>query len=204
MARLGVLDTETTGLPHQSNCVAILQIAVIIVDSADPKLTPIDKFSRMLQIPADADLQPYAMYMHRQHGRNQGHYRNYGDNPAATFEDLYDFLASHKIEKQKVIPCGHNAGPFDVPLLLRSAYRYGVDLGTVLDHHVIDTAGMAFDRFGVIGSGELESVSLRKLAPFLGVEFDDKAAHEAMYDAEITLECLRRMKTASYPQRDTI
>lgn len=196
-----VYDTETTGLPHQQARTVIVQIAgyVIDINKEGWPVIPGSSFVRFLQIPPGASLGPFAMNMHRKHGRNQAFFKTNGDAPAATYEELYDHLRLFMNKDadgkdQKVMPCGHNAGPFDVPLLLREAYRYGVDLGDVLDHHIIDTAGMATDRYGALGTGELASVSLRKLAPFLGVEFDDAKAHDAGYDRDITAACLRKMK----------
>lgn len=192
-----VFDFETTGLPHQGERIVPVQFASVIIDPNEAGMPEIRGvgLNEFLRIPEGATLGPYAMNMHRKKGRTHGFFQLNGRSPVSLYEQLYAELTEINTRfGGKTIPCGHNAGPFDVPLLLREAYLYGVDMGDVLDHHVIDTASMAFDRYGVLGDNSLPKVGLNKLAAHLGVTCDAHEQHDAMYDVRVTAACLRKMK----------
>lgn len=190
-----VFDLETTGLPHQADKVVPLQIAGVFINPNAPGWPELTRFSSFIQIPDDATLQPDAMGMHLKHGRRHGFFQLKGVPAVQVYEQLADLFTKYKDQfGQKVCLAGHNAATFDIPLLKRDAYRYGVDIDAAADYHPIDTMIMADVKHGpLFGDGTLPKVSLRYVAKHLGLDFDEKAAHDAMYDVEATLFCLRKL-----------
>lgn len=190
-----VFDLETTGLPHQADKIVPVQIAGIFINPNAPGWPELSRFSSFIQIPADATLQAYAMGMHLKHGRKHGFFQLKGEPSVQVYENLAAMLTRYQEQfGRKVRFAGHNAATFDIPLLKRDAYRYGVDLDSSTDYHPIDTMIMAdFKHGGLFGDGTMPKVSLRNVAKQLGFAFDEKAAHDAMYDVEATLFCLRKL-----------
>jgi DNA polymerase III epsilon subunit-like protein len=190
-------DLETTGLPAEADYIGIVQLAAIMIDPNLPGWPEVGRFASYLRLQPGVYKSPFAMRMHRDRGKSETFFAARGGEPASVYHQFERFLKPFG----EVVLAGHNAGPFDVPLLARDMRRCGFDLtdgkpggGRLADHHIIDTASMAFDRFGCIGSGELSKVSLKPLAEFLGFAFDAEKAHEAVYDVEVMLYCLRKMK----------
>lgn len=191
---LFVFDLETTGLPHEADKVVPVQIAGVMIDPNQPGWPQIGQFQTFLQIPSDAYRSDFAMDTHRKKGRDEAFFALEGAPPMFAYQELAKWLDTFG---SKVVPVVHNA-PFDVPLIKRDAFRHGIDLDKHMDYHSLDTAAMAFERY--VLTGQLEKCGLKKLAPFLGVEFDEKAAHDAMYDVKATAECLRRMMTPGFSE----
>lgn len=173
-----------------------IEFAAEILDPNKPGWPTIAKYHSVLDIPADATLQPGAMQMHRDKGRGLNFFHTRGQFAGYVYEQVVDFILEHvnrqgeKDEPIKMVPAGHNAARFDIPLLWKDAFRYGIDMDKVLDHHFLDTAGMAYERF-MFRSQELKKVSLKLLAQHLGVTVDAKETHKAAYDVELTAAVLR-------------
>ena len=187
---LFVFDTETTGLPHEADKVVPVQIAGVMIDPNRPGWPQIGEFQTFLQLPHDAYKSDFAMKMHADKGRDEAFFYANGMPPALAYAKLAEWLDGFG---NKAVPVAHNA-PFDVPLIKRDAFRHGINLDKHMDYHSLDTAAMAFERY--VLTGQLAKCGLKNLTPFLGIEFDEKAAHDAMYDVKATAECLRRMMGA--------
>lgn len=194
---LWLFDFETTGLPHQGDRVVPLQVAVLVLDPNEPDWPEIARYHSFIQIPADATLSPGAMAMHRKKGRDWQFYQDNGLPAVTVYEQLEKFsrqfleYSGYWEKPRKLLPCGHNVGPFDIPLLRREAWVHGVDVETFLDHHCLDTASMAFERL-MFTEQVLEKVSLKPLCSHLGIELDaEKDPHDAVVDCLKTAEVLR-------------
>jgi len=106
-----------------------------------------------------------------------------------------NFVCKHSIGCDKMIPAGHN-----LSLDIRFCKRYflkatnnaeGDDWNRFFSHRRVDTATLAH---GLILAGKLPSVlecSLGSLAAHF--ELDYSGAHNAKFDAELTLEVLKRL-----------
>jgi len=134
---------------------------------------------------------------HRKQGLTLEQMRYRGRCEHLVIEDLVTFLDTHSPRDAngkmiKMLPAGHNIGRFDIPILWRAAYVCGIDMDAYLDHHLLDTCGMAYERY-VFKLRSTEKVSLRKLAVFLGIEIDESQTHKAKYDMFITNQVLRHM-----------
>lgn len=95
------------------------------------------------------------------------------------FEDEGDLSEVLSLVKAATFVIGHNVH-FDVSCLERLA-------GTRVARRCIDTGSVAWSK-GL-------PVRLGDLCVALGVDYSDEGAHDALYDAERTAECLRRMTT---------
>lgn len=194
-----VFDLETTGLPSEADHIGITQIAAVVLDPNQPGWPELASFTSFLQLMDQAHRSPFAMRMHRKKGRDEAFFADQGYHPSIVYGALEEFIQANKNEHE-VWLAGHNAAMFDIPLLARDMMRWGFDLngqkgnGRMADHHPMDTAIMANDRYGLFGTGELDKVSLKPLAKFLGIPFDEDAAHDALYDVRITADILRKMK----------
>lgn len=196
-----VFDLETTGLPEQHGRTAILEIAGIILDPAT--LEERACFHRIVQPPHDVVWSSYALQMHRKHKRGLRYWRMHGISLDIVMEELEEFLRKWRVpepaltKKGNLLPAGHNSAGFDVPLLRKEAGRFGLDLP--LDHHAaaLDTCGIAYERLIINRRRDdlprLDGVSLKNLAPALGIDFNEEEAHSALYDVRITAEVLRRL-----------
>ena len=191
---LWTFDLETSGLPHEADKVVPVQIAGVMIDPNQEGWPQVGEFQTFLSLPADAHRSEYAMAMHAKKGRDEAFFAEAGMPPALAYTKLAEWLSGFG---SKAVPVAHNA-PFDVPLLKRDAFRHGINLDDHMDYHSLDTAAMAFERYVLNGDGSLPKVGLKNLAPFLGVEFDETAAHDAMYDVKATAECLRRMMAPGF------
>ena len=194
--RIFFFDVETTGLGKKGERVVPVQIAGIIVDPNTPGWPEVGRFGPyFLQIPVGAHCEPYAMEMHEKKHRSRDFFRIKGLPPAEVYSALKDFLAPHG----KCVPGGHNAAPFDLPILRREAALHGVELEAPrgadwgLDYHVYDTAVQAYQMLHYCGSRPLASVSLKPLCEHLGIPVDEAQQHDAMYDIELTVQCAREM-----------
>ncbi len=151
-----------------------------------------------------AKLEEYAMGMHEKHEpkRDLEWFKANGEDPQTAWLEFVEFCAQYG----RVIFGGHNAAKFDLKILLPELMRYGIALKKPkagqpslspyidLDHHAVDTAVYAYNHL-VIKLGLPLKVSLKILAPALGIEFNEGKAHDAMYDVLKTIEVLKVMQT---------
>lgn len=189
-----VFDLETTGLPHQSHRVVPIQIEGVLLNPNLPGWPELDRFSALIKIPESSTLQPFAMGMHRNNRRNYGYYQTYGKSPVEVYEQLAELLTKYTAAGHKIRLGGHNAATFDIPLLKRDSYQCGVDFDTIADYHSVDTMIMADVKHGVtFGDGTLTRLGLKHVSKYLGFDFDESKAHDATYDLEATVFCLRKL-----------
>jgi DNA polymerase-3 subunit epsilon len=100
--------------------------------------------------------------------------------------DIYDVLESYKALAEGCILVGHNVG-FDKSFLASGFRRAGLE-APKMDHHVIDTASLAWP---LVTIGALGSLSLNAVCTALGVS--NEGAHSARRDVARTLEVYRRL-----------
>jgi DNA polymerase-3 subunit epsilon len=100
--------------------------------------------------------------------------------------DLYDVLERYKLVAGGCILVGHNVG-FDREFLANAFRRAGVE-EPKLDHHVVDTASLAWP---LVAVGALPSLSLSGVCDVLGIS--NTGAHSARRDVGRTMEVFRRL-----------
>ncbi len=100
--------------------------------------------------------------------------------------DLYSALELYKPIAEGCILVGHNVG-FDREFLANAFRRAGVE-EPKLDHHVVDTASLAWP---LVAVGALRSLSLGPVCDLLGIS--NEGAHGARRDVARTMEVYRRL-----------
>lgn len=185
-----VFDLETTGLPHTSDKVVPWEIHARMLDPTRPGWPEISAFHAYMVLPEDAEWSPRALEMVLDRGLSPEWINENGNTRQLVYQAFATWLRTTADGLKKRLS-GHNAATFDIPLLRRDAYRYGLDMDTVVDYHPgFDTALLSQWTFEGLHP-EWVGSSLSKLAPFLGVPYTPPSAHSAEYDTEVTAECLR-------------
>ncbi len=100
--------------------------------------------------------------------------------------DIHDALTQFAPIAEGCILAGHNVG-FD-KTFLDSGFRRAGLLWPKMDHHVIDTASLAWP---LVATGALESLSLAAVCNALGVS--NEGAHSARRDVARAMEVYRRL-----------
>ena len=171
MRALAFTDIETTGLDPNRH--EIIELAVIRV--APRTLGVVDELSLRVRPGrlADADLKALELN---------------GYTPAewADSVTLADALAVAAPLLEGAALAGHNVS-FDRAFLDAAWRSTGVDRPE-MDHHVVDTASLAWP---LLAAGLIDSVSLGSVCEHLGIEGD--RLHRALPDARRSLDVARRM-----------
>jgi len=171
MRSLAFIDLETTGLDPSRH--EILEIGVIRVDGrtlADLDATDVRVHPRRLE---DAD--PEAL-------RLNGYSARRWENATNLWEAL-DWVAPLLVGATLA---GHNVG-FD-RAFLEVAWKATGGPPPDLDHHLLDTASLAWP---LLVEGLVDSLSLITVCTALGIGLHDP--HRALSDAERSLEIARRL-----------
>lgn len=180
-----LFDLETTGLGEGGERIVPVQIAAVVLD---PDTFAVKgSFQTFVRVPEGAHIEVGAMEMHAKKGRTLEFFNEEGIEPQVAYERLGAFLKQYG---DKLLPSGHNAAAYDVPIIKREALFYGVRLP--LDHHVLDTAVLALAKL-VYGTGELAKVGLKPLCDHLGVVLSEADAHDAINDVLATAQVLRKL-----------
>ena len=171
MKPLAFVDLETSGLDPTRH--EILEAAVIRVDAgtlADIDCTDVRVHPMRLE---DAD--PEALRMVG--------YSKRAWELAATLDEALEWIWPLL---DGAVLAGHNPA-FDRAFLEAAWQRTGVPR-PALDHHILDTASLAWPLFA---SGRLASLSLDAVCKHLGIV--RKVRHRALADADDSLEVARRL-----------
>lgn len=180
--KLLVIDTETSGLDPQKNCILSLA-AVVYHDGA------IEDAKQWLVLDLNGEFDEEAMKLH---GITKERLIAEGFSPWSVIRQMEQMLARHDMRGQVTL-AGHNL-PFDMGFLerlyrladdpggYRKQFRYG-GLCTKATALLMEQAGLL----------NITSSSLTEVAPALGLKHDSAEAHDALTDALVTAQVLRRM-----------
>ena len=176
--KLLVIDTETSGLDPQKNCIMSLA-AVVYHDGA------IEDSKRWLVLDAIGEFDPAAMAVH---GITREHMLGAGLSPWTVIYCLQQMLARHDM-RGKVTLAGHNLA-FDVGFLQRLYRMTGFDYDAQFRHGGLctKTAALLLEQAGRLN---IVSSSLVDVAAALGIPYEGK--HDALEDALATAQVLRRL-----------
>lgn len=171
MTPLAFIDCETTGLDPARH--EIVEVGVIRVDGST--LREIDHTDVRVRPERIEDADPEAL---RINGYSEEAWEN-----ATSLAEALEWIAPHL---DGAILAGHNAG-FDRSFLEAAWRRAGV-APPAIDHHVLDTATLAWP---LLVAGAIKSLSLTDVCAHLGIEM--KEPHRALADAGRSLEVARRL-----------
>ena len=171
MRPLAFIDLETTGLDPERH--EILEIGVIRVDART--LTELDATDVRVHPTRLQDADPEAL---RLNGYSARRWEN-----ATNLAEALDWVAPLLVGATLA---GHNVG-FD-RAFLEVAWRATGGPPPDLDHHLLDTASLAWP---LLTEGLVDSLSLAAVCRALGVGLCDP--HRALSDAERSLEIARRL-----------
>lgn len=171
------IDTETTGLDSRIH--EILEVAVVRCDPTTLEI--LDKWETRVKPTRIDTAHPKALEVN-----------GYKANPelwddAPLFDDIADTLAE---KLQGGVLVGHNIN-FDVGFIEAGFRVAGKTLA--LPYHRVDTVALAYM---VLVPRGLDSLSLRVIRPFLGIE--PEGAHRAMKDALDTREVYKRISQGEF------
>jgi DNA polymerase-3 subunit epsilon len=165
------VDVETTGLDPARN--EIIELAAVRVH---PQLLFVQRelVTRVRpQFPERCGLEAAAL--------NGFDPEKWDDAP-----DVYDVLKRYAPIAEGCVLVGHNIG-FDKAFLTSGFRRAGLE-EPKMDHHVIDTASLAWP---LVAVGALQSLSLATVCDALGIS--NEGAHSARRDVARTMEVYRRL-----------
>jgi DNA polymerase-3 subunit epsilon len=190
MNKIFCFDLETTGLGEMGEPIVPVQIAALILDGGHPDLPEIDVYHTFVKVPSYAHVEEGAMAMHAKKGRTLDWYQANGQDPAVVYPAIMDFIRRYG---SYVVPAGHNAAAYDMPIFRREVKRYlGPTYKMPLDYHVMDT--MSFALFDLkFANSKIQKANLQALCDHLGVPLNAAEAHDALVDIRATAECLRRL-----------
>jgi DNA polymerase III alpha subunit (gram-positive type) len=188
--KLFYFDTETTGT-HLLND-DVWQIAGIVEE--DGKV--VDAINLKMQ-PRKIDRIPEKLY--EMFGTTREEMLSYQPREVA-FEKLIAFFAKHtdiNTRDDSLIPCGHNAAGFDMGFfkkLFEEEFKHKKQTWQhLLDYHCIDT--MLFAQLCALSGvfpEAADSLKLNSVCEYLGIEFNEDEAHDALYDVKKTREALKK------------
>lgn len=170
-----VIDVETGGF--QSSTDAILEIAATFVDfNASGELVPTDTLDYFVEPFVGANLEPSALEFT---GIDPEHPEHNAQKEVIVFGELLKAIRQRVKNSgcNRAILVGHNAH-FDLGFVLAAVERCQIRRNPFHPFSVIDTASLAGLAFG--------QTVLAKACEAAGMPFDNKAAHSAAYDTEIT------------------
>jgi DNA polymerase-3 subunit epsilon len=176
--KLLVIDTETSGLDPQKNSIMSLA-AVVYHDGA------IEDARRWLVLDAGGECDPAAMAVH---GITRERMLDAGLSPWTVIHELQQMLAHHDM-RGKVTLAGHNLA-FDVGFLQRLYRLADLDYDGQFRHGGLctKTAALLMEQAGRLN---IVSSSLKEVALALSIKHE--GAHDALEDALVTAQVLRRM-----------
>lgn len=182
------LDIETTGVRPTA---VPWQLAAYALDPNHPGMPAVGEFHEFIQIPAYAvpHVEAYAMNLHAQKGRSFEWMQANGKPAHEVYARFQAWLQS--FNRGRLLPAGHNAAGFDMPILNREALvQMGSEFKWHLDYHCIDT--MVEAAWQNLIHGAPNRLNLDAVCKHWGVTLDKDAAHDAKVDAYATAEVLRR------------
>lgn len=169
-----VVDVETAGFDCQQH--ALLEIAAVVVAGESGALQPVQTLHYHLQPFADAILDPRALAFN---GIDPHHPLRGAISEGEALRDLFRALRRQVREQgcRRAVLVGHNAN-FDLSFLLAAAERENLKNNPFHPFSTLDTVSLSALFLG-------ETV-LAKAVRKAGLDWDEKQAHSALYDAERT------------------
>jgi DNA polymerase-3 subunit epsilon len=176
--KLLIVDTETSGLDPQKNCILSLA-AVVYHDGA------IEDAVQWPVMDALEEFDPAALAVN---GFTHERVLADGISPWGVIRRLEQLLLKHDM-RGRVVLAGHNL-PFDVGFLQRLYRLANEDYGKQFMHGGLDTkvAALLLEQAGRL---RFDSPSLVDVAAALGIKHN--TAHDALEDALVTAQVLRRL-----------
>lgn len=178
--KLLVVDCETSGLDPHKNCILSLA-AVVYHDGA------VEDSKQWLVLDALGEFDEGAFKLN---GITREKVLADGLTPWSVIRQLEQMLARHDM-RGKVTLAGHNL-PFDVGFLKRLYRLANMDYEAQFSHGGLctKTAALLLEQAGRLN---ITSASLTSVAPALGIKHDEDRVHDALEDALVTAQVLRRM-----------
>lgn len=181
------LDTETSGLffgqddpsfnPKTNQYAQAVSMGLVVADAHT--FTPIEKLYVEIKWDGQSIWDPKA---EKVHGLSKQYLKEHGIEPWDAVEKIGSLVLQYFGPTGAIKLLGHNAGSFDIWFLKRLMRSEGIDLRFGSRH--VDTSTLGHVVFGVWTSDEL----------FNMVGLPDRAKHNALEDALLSLEAARRVQ----------
>jgi ribonuclease T len=172
-----VIDVETTGVDLNKH--GLLEIAAVLVDYDEKKqLVPADRDLWHLEPYKGAAIDPKAMAVNQ---IDHTHPFRFAKTEDEALKEFFAFIskAVKATQCRRAILVGHNAH-FDLNFIHTAAKRCNIKETPLHAFTCLDTATLGGLMYG--------KTVLAKALKKANIEFDKKAAHSALYDAEKTAE----------------
>jgi DNA polymerase III epsilon subunit-like protein len=175
------LDWETSGSDFDSSDNTQkyqgLSYGAIIFDTRT--FEPVDKL--YVEMKFDESKYKWSMGAQNIHGLSREYLEQFGISREEGCILLAEFILKYLGPNANVMFAGHNAN-YDIGFTKQLFRDFGLEFNTY--HVVLDTAPMCFTAFGTHKSNDLFEI----------FGFDTRNAHNALQDAEMTLECLKNFR----------
>jgi len=181
------MDCETTGLainrddpsydPEKGIEYQSVSWGFIVADAAT--LEPIEKMYIEIQWNGESKWDNRAQKIH---GLSKEHLKKNGFTEAEAVEAIGTLIMKHWGPTVRIGTLGHNVATFDIWFLKRLFRRQGIELSFGSRH--VDTSSIGFVNWNTFTSDQL----------FKAVGFEDRGDHNALDDAEMSLEAARVTK----------
>jgi len=183
------IDCETTGLamncddasynPQTGDEYQSIAWGLIVADA--DTLKPVKKLYIEIQWDGKSKWEAQA---ERVHGLSKEHLKEHGLTKSEAVEAIGNIILPYWGPTNSIRLVGHNVATFDLWFLKRLMRSEGIELRFGNRH--IDTSSIGFATFGTYTSDELFEA--------VGLEPRDPEKHNALTDAEYSLESVRRIK----------
>lgn len=181
------LDCETTGLavnrddpsfnPETGEEYQAVSWGLIVANAQT--LEPIEKMYIEIQWNEESKWDNRAQKIH---GLSKEHLKKHGFTESEAVEAIGTLIMKHWGPTVRIGLLGHNVATFDIWFLRRLFRRHGIELSFGSRH--VDTSSIGFVNWNTFTSDQL----------FEAVGFDDRGDHNALQDAEQSLEAARITK----------
>ena len=181
------MDCETTGLAvnrddpsyDPENGVEYQSVSWGLIVADAKTLTPIEKMYIEIQWNGESK---WDMRAQKIHGLSKEHLEKNGFTETEAVEAIGTLIMKHWGPTVRIGTLGHNVATFDLWFLKRLFRRSGIELSFGSRH--VDTSTIGFVNWGTFTSDEL----------FKLIGFEDRGEHNALADAEMSLEAARVTK----------
>jgi len=184
------MDCETTGLAFNSDDPSqeadgryYQPISWGFIVANAHTLQPIEKLYMEIQWDGKSEWNSRAQGVH---GLSKEHLAENGVTEEEAVEVLVNFLIKYFGPNGNIRTLGHNVATFDLWFLKQMLRRHDIDIFRFGNRHV-DTSSLGFVNMEVFTSDQLFDQ--------IGLPIRDPSKHNALTDAEYSLESARRMRT---------
>ena len=183
------IDSETTGLNWDTDDPSIGHQAIswgIIVADAHT-LIPIEKLYVEIKWNSESDAAyaadpTFSIRAHESHGLTRAHLEEHGVPEEEAVIMILELILKYWGPTNQLHCLGHNVNSFDVPFMRAMFRRHGIEVKFSSRQTDSHSVGIAL----------LESFTSDQFFSTMG--FDARDAHNALQDAEMALECVRRCR----------